>query len=310
MTSRYLLARPSFDPVLSVLVLVVALLVTGCGSFGPGDGGPLVTRPPEATPTGGPPATGEPTTAPSPGPTAEPADTIVVKVHFFAGDGALVAVARTIPRTQAVARAALGLLLDGPPAAWPDLSTAVPAGTLLLGVSIADQIATVDLSREFESGGGSASMFGRLAQVVFTLTQFPTVDGVLFRLDGHPVTVFSGEGIVLDGPSTRADYTAFLPPIFVDTPGRGGVLGNPARLVGLANTFEASFIVEIRDVAGRVLAGGPAMATCGTGCWGTFDLTIPYAVAAEGPGSVVVYELSAKDGSVVNLRETPVTLTP
>ena len=34
----------------------------------------------------------------------------------------------------------------------------------------------------------------RLAQVVYTLTQFPTVDGVVFSLDGEPIDVLGGEG--------------------------------------------------------------------------------------------------------------------
>ena len=60
-------------------------------------------------------------------------------------------------------------------------SSAIPAGTRLLGLSIAGQIATVDLSSEFESGGGATSVLGRLAQVVYTLTQFPTVTSVSSR---------------------------------------------------------------------------------------------------------------------------------
>jgi N-acetylneuraminic acid mutarotase len=46
----------------------------------------------------------------------------------------------------------------------------------------------------------------RLAQVVYTLTQFPTVRRVRFALDGTPVNVFSSEGIVLDHPVGRGDY--------------------------------------------------------------------------------------------------------
>jgi hypothetical protein len=236
-----------------------------------------------------------------------------VKVYLFM-DGLLVPVLRDVEPTRAVGRAALNELFEGPTAAEsggsPSLSTAVPAGTILLGLDIADGLATVDLSREFESGGGSASMFGRLAQVVYTLTQFPSVDRVAFRLDGQPVTVFSGEGIVLDGPSVRGDYFSFLPSVFVDRPAWGGSLGNPARITGIANVFEAVLQVEIRDSEGRTLVREHAMATCGTGCWGTFDVTLDYSVPKRQVGTLLTYVLSARDGSIEDLRSYPVTLVP
>ena len=156
---------------------------------------------------------------------------------------------REIPKTQAVGAAALNALLAGPNdaelGARPAMYTAIPEGTRFLGLRIEGGIATVNLSREFESGGGSASVLGRLAQVVYTLTQFPTVQGVRFELDGEPVEVFSGEGVVLSEPVGRDDYYDQLPTIFVDRPAWGGVLANPARVVGLANTFEATFQVRI-----------------------------------------------------------------
>jgi hypothetical protein len=188
--------------------------------------------------------------------------------------------------------------------------TVIPDGTRFLGLRIEGGVATVNLSREFQSGGGSASVLGRLAQVVYTLTQFPTVQGVRFELDGEPVEVFSGEGVVLSEPVGRDDYYDQLPTIFVDRPAWGGVLANPARVTGLANTFEATFQVRIADGDGRALAQGPVMATCGTGCWGTFDVTIPYDVPSAGWGTLQVFEFSAADGSVVNRTEYPVWLTP
>jgi hypothetical protein len=57
-------------------------------------------------------------------------------------------------------------------------------------MNIDDGLATIDLSREFEAGGGSLSMFGRLAQLVYTVTQFPTVDEVALMLDGQRVDGF------------------------------------------------------------------------------------------------------------------------
>ena len=55
-------------------------------------------------------------------------------------------------------------------------------------------------------------MEARLGQVVYTLTQFPTVQKVRFELDGRPVNVFSSEGIVLDHPVGRSDYQDLSPP--------------------------------------------------------------------------------------------------
>jgi germination protein M len=319
-------------PTVSFAMAVVALLAAACGPQS-GDLGGVATRPPtqqpsleapSAEPTPGASSTpnespGTPPTEPTDGtPTQGPTGTTTVRAYFFLGsfvdNAGLVPVLREIPRTQTVGAAAMAALLAGPNdaemGARPAMYTSIPDGTRFLGLTIDGGIATVNLSREFESGGGSASVLGRLAQVVYTLTQFPTVSGVRFQLDGAPVTVFSGEGVVLQDPVDRSDYHDQLPAIFVDRPAWGGVLGNPARLVGLANVFEATFHAGILDGGGHKLADGPVMATCGTGCWGTFDVTLPYRVTAPGWGTLQVYELSAADGSVVNLTEYPVWLTP
>ena len=83
-------------------------------------------------------------------------------------------------------------------------------------------MAKVDLSKDFESGGGSLSLSLRLAQVTCTLDQFDSVSGVRFLLDGDLVNVFSGNGIVLDQPVGCADYAEFVdgaPPATATFPG-------------------------------------------------------------------------------------------
>jgi hypothetical protein len=192
----------------------------------------------------------------------------------------------------------------------PAMVTAIPDGTRLLGVTIADGIADVDLSSQFESGGGSYSVQARLAQVVYTLTQFPTVDGVLFRIDGKTVTTFSSEGVILDGPVDRADYRDFLPAIFVDRPAWGAAAGNPVELSGIANVFEAQFQVQLLDEQGNVLADRAVTATCGTGCWGTFNTKVGYDLAKAQYGTLRVFEPSARNGSPINVTEYRVWLTP
>ena len=274
-------------------------------------GEPDLTAAPSATPAASASPSGSPAATPA------PAATTIVRAYFYLGgelgsDG-LVPLLREAPETRAVATAAMNALLAGPTAgesAQQVITSAVPAGSRLLGLTVENGIATVNLSSEFESGGGSMSIFVRLGQVVFTLTQFPTVDAVLFEIEGRPVTVFSSEGIVLDGPIGRDGYADLLPLIFVDRPAYGAALGNPARITGSANTFEASFMITLLDGAGARIVEVPAMATCGTGCRGTFDVKLPYSVSAAGWGTLRVWEASARDGSPQNVREYPVWLTP
>lgn len=133
----------------------------------------------------------------------------LVSVAFLRGER--IALVRRDVVVPGVARGALLQLFAGPTAAErrAGLSSAVPAGTRLRGVTIRGGLASADLSRRFESGGGSLSVSARLAQLTWTLTQFSTVRGVLLRLDGRPVRVFSGEGLILDHPLTRADFRSF-----------------------------------------------------------------------------------------------------
>ena len=271
---------------------------------------------PEPSPTAIPsvPPTGEPTSAPvatTTAPTTARVAKMVLRAYYvLAGEigvEGLVPTLRDVPATEAVARAAMELLLAGDNLD-ARLSTAIPGGTRLLGLSIKDGSATVDLSREFESGGGSASAFYRLGQVVYTLTQFPTVQVVLFQVEGRTVTTFGSEGIVLGGPQSRFDYEDLLAEIFVDRPAYGAAIGNPARVTGNANVFEATFRVAILDGAGRTLVDEQAMATCGTGCRGTFDVTLRYDVGKAQWGILRVFYGSAQDGSPQGIRDYPVWL--
>lgn len=142
-------------------------------------------------------------------PTAASARGVQVSVHFLRGER-LVPVRRTVVFPGLI-RGAVLQLLAGPTATErrAGLSSTVPAGTRLNGVSLHGGVATVDLSQRFESGGGSLSMRARLAQLTSTVTQFPTVHAVRLRLDGKPVRVFGGEGLILDHPLTRADFRDF-----------------------------------------------------------------------------------------------------
>jgi hypothetical protein len=204
-------------------------------------------------------------------------------------------------------------LLDGPTAEERSagLTSAVPPGTRLLGIAIHDGLATVDLTSEYQSGGGALSMQTRLGQVVYTLTQFPTVQKVRFRLDGSPVNVFSSEGIVLSHPVGRSDYADLLPAIAVDKPVAGDHVTSPVTVSGTANVFEANVTVEVLDAKGKVVGKTFTTASCGTGCRGTFSVDVTYKVATEQPGTIVVHDDDAAGtGTPPHSVRVPVTLGP
>jgi hypothetical protein len=154
-------------------------------------------------------------------------------------------------------------------------------------------------------------MLLRLAQVVYTVTQFPTVEGVLFELDGQPVETFSSEGIVLDGPQTREDYEDMLPQITVATPGIGAEVRSPVRIAGTANVFEANVTVRILDASGNVLTEDSTTATCGTGCRGDYDAEVEFDLAEEQAGAIQLHaDDAAGTGTMPGLVEIPVALVP
>ena len=213
--------------------------------------------------------------------------------------------------TPAVGRAALAALLDGPTVGEVDagVSTLLPAGTELLGLSIAEGVARVDLSGAFVQGADRDEMLMRLAQVVFTITQSSTVGRVDIRVDGAS-PVLEGLGIGLDEPQSRDDYLDQLPAILVERPLIGEPVSSPVTIAGTADVFEASVSIRILDAAGMEIAGTFTTATCGTGCRGDFSKDVGFAVAAEQPGAIEVFEASAMDGSPINLVRIPVTLLP
>jgi len=319
-------------------ILAIGLVLAACGgstgglgsvpslsaSASPSEG----AAPSDVSPApSGSPAPTASTETPSGSPSASPSpsgsgSTMLVRVYFILGGPpgsvGLVPLLRVVPQTVAVATAAMGQLLAGPTAKESGdraITTAIPDGTQLLGLTIKNGVATVDLSGEFASGSvgsGPASateLRNRLGEVVYTLTQFSTVRSVLFQVDGQTVTVFGSAGIALDGPQTRADLLDTLPAIFVDRPAYGAALGNPGKVTGNADVFEATFRMAILDGSGASLVDRQVMASCGTGCRGTFDVTLPYTVAKAQYGTLRAYDLSAKDGTAQDIRDYPVWLT-
>jgi hypothetical protein len=241
--------------------------------------------------------------------TTGPAGEVLVRTYFARDEGVATAGRDVVP--PAVARGALEALLEGPNDLERSvgMATEIPAGTDLLDVAVAGGEATVDLSSELESGGGSLSMQLRVAQVVFTLTQFESVDEVTILVDGEEVDGIGGEGVPAND-LTRADFEDVTPLILVESPVPGEESSTPLEVSGISNTFEATVIYDLTDAGGQVVDDGFTTATAGTGTWGTFDFSIPLAGAQPGLGTLTLYQEDASDGSRRDGYEVPVRLAP
>jgi germination protein M len=275
-----------------------------------------------------------PSATASAAPTAEPIPgTVALKAYFLLfgnidGPTPLVPVNREVDDTEvddtvAVARAAMEELLAGPTEdeGAHDLrvgaiGTQIPEGTTLLGVDIEGDVATVDLSGEFASGDidndERESWAIRLAQVTYTLTQFPTVESVRFLVDGKPAAAIEGhEGSPID-LATRGAYADQRPGIFVDEPAWGGTFADPLAVSGLAQIsgespeFHAALVSRTTD---EIVVQQTIRPTCPSGCWqppggGPFSFQLSLDGAEVDDLMLRVWEVAA-DGSEVGLVQYP-----
>jgi Immunoglobulin-like domain of bacterial spore germination/Sporulation and spore germination len=246
-----------------VVAVLLALLVAGCGGT-------------ENTSSEGPPVTTtvtQPVTIPK-GKMPAGAQPLALHLYYLAPDGKLVAVSRSVEPTETPGAATLRALADAP----DGMTTEVPSD---LRLAIDNGRATVS---------GAPLNPPALAQIVYSLTTFPTVDSV--------------------NGKTRADVEAFAPPILVEQPSPDDTVTSPLHVTGNANTFEATFNYRLENAEGKALAKDFVTATSGSGTRGTFDVTIPFSVESPQDGALKVFELSAEDGSVVHQRVIPLHLTP
>lgn len=129
-------------------------------------------------------------------PETRPAETLIVKVFF--GNSRLDPevfdcrkvwpVERTIPKTPAVARAALEELFKGPTPQEKSggYFTSINPGVTIQRLVIEGGTAYADFDRRLEDAvGGSCRVAAIRGQITETLRQFPTVNEVVVSIDGR-----------------------------------------------------------------------------------------------------------------------------
>ncbi len=167
-----------------------------------------------------------------------------------------------------------------------ELTTAIPPETRLRSLAIDGGVASIDLDPELTDRRA-------LAQLVYTLTQFDSVKRVSFN--GDP-------------PVGRGAFEEETPAILVESPLSGEEVEPGFEVTGTANTFEATFQYELHDAADKVVKEDFVTATSGSGTRGTFSFIVPYKLSSPQAGRLVVFEISAEDGSRTNERATPLAL--
>jgi germination protein M len=164
-------------------------------------------------------------------------DTKMIKVTLYfptIDNSALKKVEKEIPvADKAVLKACINALTEGPDD--PTLRKPIPSGTRLLGISIREGTAIVDLSKEFLGSSGLDEVTSRLS-IVNTLTEIEGVDRVRFRIEGNDMV----------GPSGKP--LGDMKPALLDEEGRP-VPGEMRTVVLYFSDSQAMYLVgEERDV--------------------------------------------------------------
>ncbi len=274
---------------------------------------PAPTEPPPATePPAPPPPTPVPTETPTPDP--EPAQQPPVQllnVYWLQGED--LAVSGSAVPTNSPARTAIETLLRGPDTLDEQMGmeTAIGEGVTLLGLTIRDGRAIVDLSPEFEAVSyGTAGELAMVAQLVFTVTQFPTVDSVDIWIDGVERDYILSHG--LDAHDlTRENFYDQAPEILVEHPFAGQSVWAPFRVTGFSRTFESNVQWQLAT-DGEVIASGFTTANQpDVGRHGPFEFVVDLGDVDRSllrTLQLTVFETSAEDGSTINAHVVPVFL--
>jgi hypothetical protein len=121
-----------------------------------------------------------------------------VSVYFLRGEQLA-----SVQRPGSTAQDAMRQLLAGPTAAEvrQGFRTYLPAHTRLLGVNVANGVATVDLGERFASGSDGGSLLARLSQVVRTVTGLQGATRVQLLMNGGIIAA-RFPGVSLSRPIT------------------------------------------------------------------------------------------------------------
>ncbi len=135
------------------------------------------------------------------------------KLYFIkiGSDGQIIrkVISRKVPKTDSPMSKVLTTLLRGPSLdeTKKGFRSFIPPNTRLLSATVKDGIAILNLSEEFQFNQyGIEAYQEQLAQIVFTVCEFPTVNSVQFLIEGERKNYLGGEGVWIGAPLTPASF--------------------------------------------------------------------------------------------------------
>ena len=118
-------------------------------------------------------------------------------------------VLRRVPVSSSPLTVAVNALIEGPRAGelTNDMMSLIPEGSQLLGARVEGGIAFLDFNEEFRFNTlGIEGYRAQAEQLVYTVTEFPTVDKVQFLVEGQRIDYLGGEGFWVGAPLGRDDF--------------------------------------------------------------------------------------------------------
>lgn len=243
-------------------------------------------------------------TGPLPAATPSAPRMTALKVYFLRSGGKLGVARRVVPFTPAPAAKSLRLLLAGPNAAEraSGLSSAILPGSAVRWIIRRGNVANVNVSADF-APGRRLTLSPQVAEVVYTLTQFPTIKLVRFLIEGRRTQVVAertGETFPLLGRQVLATY---VPRVFLESPGFGEQVRSPIHLEGSAL---GSVLATLVDADGKLLAKHLVVDRAETRRH--FTVFLKFRIDVEQQGRLVLFKLEGpRPGLQVTL---PLTLVP
>ena len=130
---------------------------------------------------------------------------------YIDGTGSLLRkeVAREVPASTSPLTTTIKTLLNGTNAEEEEKNyvSLIPEGTKLLSATIKDKVAFLNFNDDFQwNKYGSQGYFGQLMQIVYTATEYPTVDRVQILIDSQKLEFLGNEGIWIGSPLSRNSF--------------------------------------------------------------------------------------------------------